>query len=129
MYQQITLIGRLGSDPTMRFTPNGDTVTSFSLAVNNGKDKKPVWVKVTAWDKQAENANEYLRKGSLVQVVGKISVDSETGNPRVYKAKSGDWASSLDVSATTITYLSKDDTHGTTDRDTGGYSADDEIPF
>ena len=129
MYQQITLIGRLGSDPTMRFTPNGDPVTSFSLAVNNGKDKKPVWVKVTAWDKQAENANEYLRKGSLVQVVGKISVDSETGNPRVYKAKSGDWASSLDVSATTITYLSKDDTHGTTDRDSDGYSADDDIPF
>ena len=66
MYQQITLIGNLGADPEMRYTPNGLPVTSFRMAVSRnwtGQDgqrqEKTVWFRVTAWRKLAETASQY----------------------------------------------------------------------
>ena len=73
MYQQITLIGNLGRDPEMRYTPSGQPVTNFSVAVTRawvGQDgqrqEKTVWFRVTAWRKLAEQASQYLTKGSKV---------------------------------------------------------------
>ena len=93
MYQQITLIGNLGRDPEMRYTPSGVAVTSFSVAVSRrwtGQDgqqqEKTVWFRVTAWRKLAETASQYLTKGSKVLIVGTIEepqayIDQE-GQPR-----------------------------------------------
>ncbi len=71
MYQQLTLIGNLGNDPEMRYTPSGVAVTSFSLAVSRswtGKDgqrqEKTIWFRVSAWDKLAETASQYLDQGA-----------------------------------------------------------------
>ena len=79
MYQQITLIGNLGRDPEMRYTPTGLPVTSFTMAVSRnwvGQDgqrqEKTIWFRVTAWRKLAETASQYLRKGSKVLVVGEL---------------------------------------------------------
>ena len=65
MYQQITLIGNLGRDPEMRYTPSGVAVTSFSVAVNRswtGQDgqrqDKTTWFRVSAWRRQAETCNQ-----------------------------------------------------------------------
>ncbi len=77
MYQQIILVGNLGQDPEMRYTPSGVPVTSFSLAVNRvwtGQDgqrqEKTTWFRVTAWQREAELASQYLSKGRQVLVIG-----------------------------------------------------------
>ena len=79
MYQQITLIGNLGRDPEMRYTPSGVPVTNFSIAVsrswtgNDGqRQEKTVWFRVAAWQRQAETCNQYLTKGQRVLVVGEM---------------------------------------------------------
>lgn len=77
-YNRVTIIGNLGSDPEMRFTPSGKPVTTFRVAVNNryknssGEGKEETeWFSIVAWDKTAELCNQYLHKGSLVFVEGK----------------------------------------------------------
>jgi single-strand DNA-binding protein len=107
MYQQITLIGNLGADPEMRYTPNGQPVTSFRMAVSRswtGQDgqrqEKTVWFRVTAWRKLAETASQYLTKGSKVLVVGELE------DPNAYIDKEGKPRASLEVTANTIRFLS-----------------------
>ncbi len=92
MYQQVVIVGNLGSDPEMRFTPSGIPVTSFSVAVNrrwtdsNGEQReKTTWFRVTAWRRLAELCNQYLSKGRLVLVEGEIDASAwldNQGNPR-----------------------------------------------
>ena len=79
MLNLMIAIGRLGADPTMRYTPNGHAVTSFSVATNrsytNGDGEKKTeteWVQVVAWRQLAEICNQYLAKGRLVAVVGRL---------------------------------------------------------
>jgi len=73
------IIGNLGRDPEMRYTPSGQAVTQFTVAVNrNYKDsqgerqEETEWFRVVAWGQQAEFAAEYLRKGAKVFVQGRI---------------------------------------------------------
>lgn len=107
MYQQITLIGNLGRDPEMRYTPSGVPVTSFTVAVNRrwtGQDgqqqDKTTWFRVTAWRKLAENASQYLTKGSKVLVVGTLE------DPQAYIDREGQPRASLEVTAQDIRFLS-----------------------
>lgn len=72
-------VGNLGKDPEMRFTPSGSPVTSFSVAVNRkwntqeGETKEETeWVNVVTWNKQAETCNQFLAKGALVYVEGRL---------------------------------------------------------
>ena len=79
MFNKITIIGNLGSDPEMRYTPSGSAVTSFSVATNrrytrNGETvDETEWFRVNAWGRLAETTNQYLEKGSLVYVEGRLS--------------------------------------------------------
>lgn len=84
-------IGNLTDDPEMRYTPQGTPVTSFSIAINNGRDRdgndrEPTYVDITAWEKTAENVAEYCRKGNKVAIEGALQVDKwkdqETGQNR-----------------------------------------------
>jgi single-strand DNA-binding protein len=79
MINKAILIGRLGKDPEVRYTPDGQMVTSFGLATdeqwkdkNGEKVQKTEWHNITAWGKLAEICGEYLKKGSLIYVEGKI---------------------------------------------------------
>lgn len=106
MYQSITLIGNLGNDPEMRYTPSGVPVASFSLAVSKSvksedgqRQDKTIWFRVTAWRKLAETASQYLAKGRQVMVIGEIE------EPRVFTGKDGEHRASLDVTAYTIKFL------------------------
>ena len=83
MVNSVHLVGRLGGDPELRYTPNGNAVASFSVATSEKyKDKegnqqeKTEWHRVIVWNKPAEACHEYLRKGSLVFVGGKITYRS-----------------------------------------------------
>jgi len=106
-YQLLTIVGRLGSDPTMKFTPAGDLVTSFSVATDRkwtdaegNPQEKVTWFRVTCWRKLAEVANQYLAKGKMVLVVGELA------EPKPYQSKDGTWKASLDVTASTVRFLS-----------------------
>ena len=78
---RVQLIGRLGIEPDARFTPTGKQVVKFSLAVSNrwkkdGEVKEYTeWVNIEAWGRLAEICNEYLRKGSLVYIEGRLKTD------------------------------------------------------
>ena len=86
MYNKITIIGNLGSDPEMRYTPSGAAVTNFSVATNrryrNNEGEtvdETEWFRVNAWNRLAETTNQYLQKGRLVYVEGRLSSRSWTG--------------------------------------------------
>lgn len=102
MYQKLIIIGNLGSNPEMRFTPNGDPVTAFSVATSRkfGDTGETTWFRVSVWGKQAESCNQYLHKGSKVLVEGRLKAE-----PNVYQRKDGTWASSYEVTAETVRFL------------------------
>ena len=77
---KIMLIGNLGKDPEMNYTPSGMAVTKFSLAVNRFKksstgerQEETDWFNIVAMDKRAEVCNQYLHKGSKVYIEGRVS--------------------------------------------------------
>ncbi len=92
MFQECIIVGNLGRDPEMRFTPDGQPVTSFSVAVNRRwtnqdgtQSEKTTWFRVTTWGRSAETCNQYLKKGRLVLVAGEIDVSTfmgQDGQPR-----------------------------------------------
>jgi single-strand DNA-binding protein len=86
-YNRIYLIGNAGTDPEMRYTPNGNAVTSFRLAVtrrfggDNGEQREETeWFTVQCWNRQAESVNQYLTKGKKVFVEGRFRSRSYTAN-------------------------------------------------
>jgi len=83
MLNKVTLIGRLGVDPEIRYTPNGGQVTTFRLATDrkwkdkNGEKKDETeWHRITTFGKLAEICSQYLSKGSLVYIEGRIKTDT-----------------------------------------------------
>jgi single-strand DNA-binding protein len=78
---RVQLIGYLGKDPESRFTPTGKKVVKFSLAVtqhwkSGGESKEATeWVNVEVWERLADLAHQYLKKGSLVYVEGRLKTD------------------------------------------------------
>lgn len=103
MYQKLSLIGNLGTDPEMRFTAQGQAVTNFSMAVNEGKDKT-AWFRISVWGDQAEPCKTYLSKGRQVYVEGRLQYD-ENGNPRTFQRKDGSTGVSFEVNAGMVKFL------------------------
>jgi single-strand DNA-binding protein len=104
-YQHVVVIGNIGSDPEMRFTPNGVPVTGFSLAYNESwknaageKQEKTTWFRVSCWNKLAESAAQWLTKGQLVLVEGKVEA-------RAYEGKDGQPHASLELTASNWRFM------------------------
>ena len=91
------VIGNVGRDPEMRYTPQGTAVTSFTVAVNRNRpardgmeqQEQTDWFRVTAWNKLAEICNQYLTKGTLVYLEGRVELDEWTGNDNQHHARLG----------------------------------------
>ncbi|MDP3183777.1 MAG: single-stranded DNA-binding protein [Anaerolineales bacterium] len=112
MYQTTIIVGNLGRDPEMRYTPSGQAVTSFSVATNRqytnnaGETvKETIWFRVSAWGKTAETCNQYLKKGSKVLVEGRLTADPATGGPRIWTGQDGSPRASFEVTAGTVRFL------------------------
>lgn len=92
---KVILIGRLGKDPEMKYTPSGTAVANFSLATKESFKKdgnvneETEWHEITVWGKLAEIANEYLKKGKQVYVEGRIKTRSWEGEDGIKKHKTG----------------------------------------
>ena len=117
MYHNLIIVGNVGKDPEMRYTPAGQAVTSFSVATNRTYTtgtgdhvKETVWFRVSTWGKTAEVCKQYLKQGSKVLVEGRLTPDKVTGGPRVWQAKNGSYTSSFEVTATAVQFIgSKND--------------------
>ena len=107
MFHKLTLAGHLGRDPEMRYLQDGKAVTNFSVAVNDGygDNKRTIWVRCTAWEKQAENVNQYLSKGSKVLVEGRLQCDPATGSPKLFTRRDGTAGASFELTAYSVTFL------------------------
>jgi single-strand DNA-binding protein len=112
MYHTIIIVGNVGKDPEMRYTPAGQAVTSFSVATNRNytnsagaQVKETIWFRVSAWGKQAETCNQYLHKGSKVLIEGRLTPDSATGGPRIWNRTDGTPNASYEISASTVRFL------------------------
>ena len=105
-FNKIILVGNLGRDPELRYTPQGTPVCTFSLATNErrkdaqGGEPKDLttWFRVTLWGRQAETAAQYLQKGRAVYVEGRLRIKEYTGNE-------GGPRYSLEVNATDLQFI------------------------
>ena len=143
MFQHLTIIGFLGKDAEMRYTPSGTPVTSFSMATNRaykGADgqqvKEATWFRVSIFGKTAENLTQYLTKGKMVLVEGHLTPDKKTGGPRMWQKQDGTWGASFDVFASNIQLMSSGQRAEAgppvSDEEVAGApekAADEEIPF
>lgn len=132
MFQRVTLIGRVGQDPQMRYTPDGVPVCNFSLAVTetisksaagggerpcpqgwkesyNGKNwEVTTWFRVAAWRGLAETINQYVTKGRQLYVEGTLTGEASDGSingPRVYERRDGEHGASFELTARTVKFL------------------------
>lgn len=91
-FNSCTLVGHLGRDPELRYTPNGKAVCNFSIAVKSSyagrdgnKNEDTLWMRVSCWEKTAENVSKYTKKGDPVLVNGELKLNKFTdkdGNER-----------------------------------------------
>jgi single-strand DNA-binding protein len=89
---KVILVGNLGADPQLRYTPNGTAVANFNLATterftnkNGEREARTEWHRVVAWARLAEICNEYLKKGKQVYIEGRLqtrSWDDQSGNKK-----------------------------------------------
>lgn len=102
----VNLIGRLGSDPEVRYFESGTAVASFNVALDRGKDKTtgeakpPVWVPIKVWGKSAQNAADLLHKGDKVGISGRLEVEEWTTKNDEKRSKVVVVANRFDLCAT-----------------------------
>ena len=120
-FNKIIVIGNLGRDPELRYTPQGTAVCDFSIATNEKRRDKSgemqditTWFRITTWNKQAENASKYLSKGRPVYVEGRLRVEEWTD-------RDGKTRFNLEVNATDLQFLGG----GSGDNYAGGSSGGD----
>ena len=129
---KIMLIGNVGSDPEMRFTPSGSPVASFRIATNRvyntpdgARKQETDWFTVVAWNKLAEQCNQFLGKGKLVYVEGRL-------RNRSWDGTDGQKHFRTEVIASRVTFLDRMSAPGSADEKYEGLESGDdggEMPF
>lgn len=127
-YANLTIVGNVGKDPELKYTPSGTAVTDFSIAVNRSYTKddgtkvdEVTWFRVTCWRRQAEVVAQYVSKGKQVMVVAsKVEANA-------YTDKQGNNRATLEVTADRVVFLQGGGDSGQA-RNTNDASNDD-IPF
>jgi len=124
---RVMLIGNVGTDPEMRFTPSGSPVTSFRVATNrvyttsDGERKQETeWFTVVAWRKQAESCNQFLTKGQRVYVDGSLRT-------RTWEGRDGQKRTRVEVIANRVLFLDKQTVATLPSEETGQDVIEDEV--
>jgi single-strand DNA-binding protein len=133
----IVLIGRLTKDPELRYTPSGKAVATLRLAVDRGTtnpqgERETDFIDVVVWERQAETVANYLQKGRLVAVQGRLQI-------RQYETQEGQRREKAEVVASQVRFLDRGpdtggDRMGAPKRDVGlgtepDFHDDDDVPF
>ena len=120
-FNKIIIVGNLGRDPDLRYTPQGIAVCSFSMATNEKRKDKSgetqditTWFKITLWRQQAENAAKYLTKGSPVYIEGRLRIEEWIDRDQNKRY-------TLDVQATDMQFISSRGEGGGGDYSGGGH--------
>ena len=127
---KVILIGNLGSDPELRYTPSGVPVANFRIATNEvwvnqdgERGERTEWHRIVAWRKLAETCGEYLSKGKQVYIEGKIRT-------RSWEDRDGNKRYTTEIVADNIQMLgSKDKPTVDSSPQDPGFSSEDDIPF
>lgn len=121
----ITLVGRAGRDPEVRYLESGSVVANLTLAVNRrSRDDEPDWFNLEIWGKQAQVAADYVRKGSLLGIIGSFKLDRWTDR------NSGEERSKPVIRVDRLELLgSKRDAEGGGGSFGGGEPSEEEVPF
>ncbi len=106
MINNVVLVGRLAKDPEMRYTSSGTAVTNFRLAVSRpprrdapeGEEEQPDWLDIVTWGKVAENCAQYLDKGSLVGIEGRVQ-------SRSWQTQDGQNRYAVEINARSVQFL------------------------
>ncbi|MFZ5753354.1 MAG: single-stranded DNA-binding protein [Bacillota bacterium] len=130
MLNRVILIGRLTKDPELRYTPSGTAVATFTLAVNRNRtnqegEREADFIPIVVWQKQAENCANFIGKGSLVAIDGRLQV-------RTYDGKDGQRRWVTEVVAENVRFLDRREGGGSQGISTFGSEVeftDDDIPF
>jgi len=129
MFQNTVIVGNVGRDPELRYTPGGQAVCDFSVAVSRrwadrdtGEQReRTTWYRVTCWGKLAETVNEHVRKGRQVLVTGEIEASA-------WVDKDGNARATLELTAREVRFLGRrEDGDSAPEREPGRETAD--IPF
>jgi single-strand DNA-binding protein len=109
---KILVIGNLGRDPEMRYTPSGQAVTNFTVATNRkyttaeGESREETeWFRVSAWGRLAETCNQYLTKGQKIYVEGRL-------RSRSYETRDGQTRFENEISASDVRFLDRPGSRG-----------------
>jgi len=115
MYQNIILVGIVGKEPEMRYTPAGKAAASFRLATSEsywkGEDKSEsvtTWWTVTCWGQTAERVYAQVKKGMKLLVEGRIK-PGDDGNPRKFARKDGSTGTTYEMTASVVRILDKNE--------------------
>jgi len=121
----ITLVGRAGRDPEVRYFESGSVVANLTLAVNRrSRDDEPDWFNLEIWGKQAQVAADYVRKGSLLGIIGSFKLDRWTDRT------SGEERSKPVIRVDRLELLgSRRDADSGETAFGGGEPSDEEVPF
>jgi len=130
---KVTIIGNVGNEPEMRFTPNGKPVTSFSVATNwvytspeGERRQETEWFNVVAWNRLAEQCNQFLAKGKLVYAEGRL-------HTRSWEGQDGQQHSRMELIANRVIFLDRKGAGGPADEkgeEVGGGDVEPEdLPF
>lgn len=133
---RVILIGRLARDPELRFTASGKAVATFSIAVNRpfSKEKEVDFFNIVVWGKSAENCANYLAKGRLVGLEGRLqtrSYETQTGDKRYVTEVIADNVEFLEYAKSETPARNNND-FGSVDIDMSEFTAmndDEDIPF
>lgn len=136
MFHKVILVGNLGRDPELRYTPNGNPVCNMNVATNrqwtnsDGETvEEVVWFRVTTWGRQAEVNAQYLSKGRQVLVEGRLIAD-ENGNPKTFERSDGSPGASFEINAQMVRFLgARPDGDGQGDEVMVEDLDEEEIPF
>ena len=109
MIQRLEIIGTMGKDPDLRYTPEGKATTTITVATNrntaNGQ-RETTWFHVICWEKTAEYLSKYAQKGAKIYASGRLVVDPQTGGPRIFKKQDGSVSTSFEMVAETVKLIS-----------------------
>lgn len=128
---KVIIIGNVGGEPEMRFTPNGNPVTSFRVATNwayttptGERRQETEWFNVIAWNKLAEQCNQFLGKGRLVYVEGRLRTRSWDGQDGQRHQRS-------EVIANRVTFLDRQSSASGAEDKTEGVEGSEwgDVPF
>jgi len=127
MINNVVLMGRLCADPELKTTQSGLSVTSFALAVDNGKGKRADFIDIVAWRDTADFINKYFDKGSMIAISGSI-------HNRYYEDKNGNKRKADEVVAREVSFCgARESKANNLDNDSSDSNVsepdDDELPF